>query len=375
MDRPLNVLAVEPWLGGSHLRFLEGWRDRSRHQIEFLGLPARHWRWRMEGAALTLAERAAMLEPPDVLVISDYLDLARFRGFLPAAWREVPALAYFHENQLTYPDRPDARDRGWDRSLGFQNVMTLIAAEGSAFNSRYHLDAFAAAATELVRILPKPRPAGALEAALTQARVVHPGIDLEAYGLAAGPAEGAPLRICWCHRWEHDKDPARFLHAMLSAKSQGAELELVLLGEAFEMMDEEVLRLLSHASPLIAHRGYAEGRAAHAELLGSCDLVVSTARHEFYGIGILEAAATGCSVLAPRELAYPETLTGVLAEGLVEDHADLVARVVQLAEAPPRGPQVRRARREAVLSHDLAHMARAMDERCQKLDAARRAST
>ncbi|MDA1264600.1 MAG: DUF3524 domain-containing protein [Planctomycetota bacterium] len=371
MDRPLHVLAVEPWLGGSHQRFLEGWQARSRHKIELLGLPARHWRWRMEGAALTLAERAAQTALPDVLVVSDYLDLARFRGFLPAAWRDVPALAYFHENQLAYPQRLDAVERHQDRALGFQNVLTLIAAEASAFNSRYHLETFAAAATELVRILPKPRPAGALEAALTRASVIYPGVDLEAYPLMAGPAEGAPLRIGWCHRWEYDKDPARFLHAILEVRARGANFELVLLGEAYEMMDEDVLRLLSRASSLVAHRGYAEDRAAHAQLLGSCDLVVSTARHEFYGMAMLEAAATGCRVLAPTELAYPETLTGALAEGLLEDHAQLVERLLQLATDPSRSRELRRSCRESVAAHDLALTATAMDERCDSLDAAR----
>ncbi len=367
----LSVLAVEPWLGGSHARFLEGWCAHSRHRIEVLGLPPRHWRWRMEGAALTLAERAmAAGPPPDVLVVSDYLDLARFRGLLPPAWHAVPALAYFHENQLTFPTAPDSGGDP-DLSPGFCNVLSVIAAEDCVFNSRFHLEDFSAAARRFVRHLPRPRPAATLEAALSRAGVVHPGVDLEAHPLGPGPDEGAPLQVGWCHRWEHDKDPAAFLRAILEASSRGADMELVLLGDTFERTPPGTSSLLSKVAPLVRHQGYAEGRASYARLLGSCDLVVSTARHEFYGISTLEAVATGCGALAPRALAYPETLTGELANGLYEGHEQLVAALVTEAASPRRARGDREKRRAAIRAHDVARTAALLDERCVDLGASR----
>ncbi len=38
------------------------------------------------------------------------------------------------------------------------------------------------------------------------------------------------------------------------------------------------------------------------------DVVVSTALHEFFGIGVVEAIAAGAFPLLPRRLAYPEVL-------------------------------------------------------------------
>lgn len=371
-ETQLHVLAIEPWLGGSHERFLEAWRARSVHRIDLLGLPARHWRWRMEGGALTLAERAAAAgPPPDVLWVSDYVDLPRLRGFLPPAWRGVPALAYFHENQLTFPQSPTAEGRGRsgqeDLSLGFANVLTAIAAERLVFNTRFHLEDFAAAAVELVGRLPRPRPAAALEAALADAVVVYPGIDLEAIPLGPGPAQDEPLRLAWCHRWEHDKAPLDFLEVVGAALAQGAPLELVLLGQTYERTDPRVLARLAELEGHTLHRGYAEDRGRYLELLGSCDAAVSTALHEFYGISSLEAAAAGCAVLAPRRLAYPETLTGALAGGLYDSPAELSSRLVALAARPERGRDLRRARREAAGDHDAARTARQLDAACAAL--------
>ncbi|UCC45787.1 MAG: DUF3524 domain-containing protein, partial [Candidatus Zixiibacteriota bacterium] len=43
----MQILAVDPYYGGSHKAFLEGWSEVSRHQWRILSLPARKWKWRM----------------------------------------------------------------------------------------------------------------------------------------------------------------------------------------------------------------------------------------------------------------------------------------------------------------------------------------
>ena len=42
--------------------------------------------------------------------------------------------------------------------------------------------------------------------------------------------------------------------------------------------------------------------------MAQADVVVSTADHEFFGIGIVEATAAGAVPLLPRRLSYPELL-------------------------------------------------------------------
>ena len=152
----LDILALEPWLGGSHAVFLEGWAGRSRHRVRTEGLKARHWRWRMRAGAWELARRLKGTEPPDALFVSDYVDLPSLLGFLPATWSEVPTVLYFHENQLTYPGQDGEVEP--DFHLGFTNILSCLRADAVAFNSAWHRDEFQRAALDLFAQLPKPNP-------------------------------------------------------------------------------------------------------------------------------------------------------------------------------------------------------------------------
>lgn len=375
-----RVLALEPWLGGSHARFLEAWRARSCHTVEVRGLPPRHWKWRMAASAWELA-RALAREPcarPDVLLASDYVDLPALKGFLPAAWSDVPAVLYFHENQLTYPLRPGATVDERDFTHGVRNVMSVLAAGSVAFNSRFHLDSFTAAADELLARLPRPNPRAELRNALERAVVVHPGIDLGELPLGPGAESSAPLRVAFNHRWEHDKDPAAFLRAVREAHDRGVRLELVLLGETFESTPADTVALLAELAPIIHHHGFAPTRAEYARRLGECDLVVSTARHDFFGMSVIEGLAAGCTPLLPERLSYPEVLAADLHEGsLYASDSELVARLAAFGDRPAalREPEHRERMRAAAAGHDAARTAAALDRLCSALAANRDAPT
>src|SRR6056297_1448271 len=121
--RPLRVLALEPYHGGSHQAMLAGWQRHSQHTIETLGLPARHWKWRMRHAAYTLAEEANRWladrdQIPDVIFASSMLDLPQWRGHVGGPLAQRPAVVYFHENQLTHP-LPSGQPR--DLHYGYTN--------------------------------------------------------------------------------------------------------------------------------------------------------------------------------------------------------------------------------------------------------------
>ena len=83
----------------------------SQNDVTLLTLPIDGgWRWRMRGGAVTLARMyAESKRRPEVVVTTDILDLATFRGLLQSTFEvsHVPPIAvYFHENQLTYPLPP-----------------------------------------------------------------------------------------------------------------------------------------------------------------------------------------------------------------------------------------------------------------------------
>ena len=63
---PVRILALEPYYGGSHKAFLDGWSAASRHEFTLLTLPAYKWKWRMRHSAVTFSDdvRQRMAEGP-----------------------------------------------------------------------------------------------------------------------------------------------------------------------------------------------------------------------------------------------------------------------------------------------------------------------
>ncbi|MBN1630135.1 MAG: DUF3524 domain-containing protein, partial [Thermoleophilia bacterium] len=127
-----RVWAVEPYFGGSHKYFLRALAEHSRHDFTLFTLPGRHWKWRMQGGAVTLAARAASAAhqaahqaAPTVLLATDMLDLTTFLALAGPPLDRTPVLLYFHENQLTYPLPP-----GVERDLGYalKNITSALAA-------------------------------------------------------------------------------------------------------------------------------------------------------------------------------------------------------------------------------------------------------
>lgn len=372
MTPPLRICALEPWLGGSHRSFLESWLARSAHAVTIRGLADRSWKWRMRAGAWELARKLEGQPLPDLLLASDYLDLPSFLGHAPASYAQLPTLLYFHENQLTYPEAPEAEPSRRDFSYGFTNVLSCLRADGVAFNSEFHLRDFRDAAAQLLAKLPRPNPRQEFEAALERARVIGPGIEVEQFELGPGGDDGAPLRVLFNHRWEHDKDPLGFLHAIREVTQRGARLELVLLGESFEQLPRGCAEELAALREHIAHQGFVDSRADYAALLASCDVVVSTAQHEFFGMSVLEGLAAGATPLLPKRLSYPVILGEEHITALYSSGGELRARLAALAAdpSPARVPSTRACWRSRAEAWSAARTATELDGFCAELVAA-----
>ena len=143
----LDVLLVEGWMAGSHEAWAEGWRSRSRHRIDLVTQPGTHWQHRMTAGSVPLASAVAdhvsAHGSPDVLVVTDMVDLASLLGLVGSmsggALSRVPSVLYLHENQLTQPPSPNGVGGGRGRHLGWTNWRSMVAADAVWSNSQWQL--------------------------------------------------------------------------------------------------------------------------------------------------------------------------------------------------------------------------------------------
>jgi glycosyltransferase involved in cell wall biosynthesis len=303
-----RLLFVEPYLTPSHAAFMQGLTRQVPARWTCLGLAGRYWRWRMRGAASYLASVAQeiLAQPWDALVCSDMLGLAELRGLAPGLAR-VPSLVVFHENQLAYPapGRAEREQQKRDLFLAWSNLSSAQAAEAVVFNSQFHRGEFLQAARQLLARLPDMQPPGLVKAIEAKSLVLPIPIDVdEAAGLEREPRQG-PLRLVWNHRWDHDKDPKGFFEALFMLARQGCEFEVAVLGQRPASWPESFDRAPEKLGTRLVHLGPAE-RSEYWKWLFWGDVVVSTAKQEYFGLAVAEAVWAGCRPLLPHTLVYPE---------------------------------------------------------------------
>ncbi len=98
----MKIAAFEPFYSGSHQHWLDGLVHSSNHDFALFTLPGRFWKWRMHGAAVTLAEQFLASDiVPDLLLCTDMVDVSTLLSLIRHRIHDVPVVLYMHENQLT----------------------------------------------------------------------------------------------------------------------------------------------------------------------------------------------------------------------------------------------------------------------------------
>ncbi|MEX1271310.1 MAG: DUF3524 domain-containing protein [Acidimicrobiia bacterium] len=298
----MRVLLIEPYFGGSHRVWAEGYAAASGHEVTIVSHAARGWTWRMRGAAVTLARQVAELAStgyrPDVVLVSSMVDVAALRTFLHPSIGRPPLAVYFHENQLTYPIGPRQKP---DASFALLNWTSALSADRVYFNSGYHHDVFFAEIRRLLESFPDHTHAGFVGEVEERSAVLPVGVDLH-WASAQPSRSGTPL-VLWNHRWEHDKDPESFADG-IRAVAETHRFRLALAGERFGTVPGVLDEVASEMADRIEVNDHLDVDGYRALLLRS-DIVVSTALQEFFGISVVEAIAAGARPVLPRRLSYP----------------------------------------------------------------------
>lgn len=343
----LKVIVCEPYFSGSHRGWAEGLVAHSGHDVRLVTHAGGFWKWRMQGAALTLAADIRRLVGewgrPDVLVASDMVHLPALLGLARDVLAGVPTVAYFHENQLTYPLPEGAAA---DETYAMTNWLTMAAVDRVVFNSAYHRDDVLAALPRLLRRFPDHRHTALVDEVAARCEVLPVGIDADRF---AGPRpdgdDGGPPVVLWNHRWEYDKDPATCFDALRKLAAEGVDFRLAVAGERYQTVPPAFEQAQADFADRLVWFGMAPA-ADYPGLLRRSDVVVSTAHHEFFGVAVLEAITAGALPVLPRRLSYPE-LVPTPDPYLYDDEDALVDRLRWALTHPG----ARRAAAEAATTH------------------------
>ena len=161
----------------------------------------------MHGGAVSMAREFNTLTwRPDLILVTDMLDLSTFLALMKSKSLGIPTAIYFHENQLSYPWSPNDRDiqKNRDTHYGFINYVSALAADQVFFNSEFHMDSFLDALPRFLRQFPDHRELDSVEVIREKSRILHLGMDLRKFDDHRIDHGDHPL-ILWNHRWEYDK--------------------------------------------------------------------------------------------------------------------------------------------------------------------------
>ena len=303
----MKILLLSAYDAESHRR----WHQTlvaafDEYEWTVLTLPPRYFSWRLRGNSLSWAfgERETLERDYDLLVATSMVDLSALRGFVPHL-AAIPTLVYFHENQFAYPDSGQQRPSVEPKML---NIYTALAADSIAFNSAYNRDSLLEGAAELLAKMPDQVPSGLVGLLENRSQVLPVPVKPVASNIVSKPDQR--LQLLWNHRWEYDKGPDRLLAAMRLLVEAGVGFDVHIVGQQFRQQPAAMTALkdlLDNQSAITVKQwGYLESAQQYQQCLSSADVVLSTALHDFQGLSVLEAVASGCIPLVPDRLCYPE---------------------------------------------------------------------
>ncbi|KAI7808863.1 glycosyltransferase-like domain-containing protein 1 isoform X2 [Triplophysa rosa] len=318
--------------------------------------------------SINLKSLASPPVEPTVLFTSSVLNLAELVALRLDLGR-LKKVLYFHENQLVYPVRksqerdfqygynqilsclvadvvafnssfnmesflssistfmktmPDHRPKDLDRlirpkcrvlhfPIRFPEVTRFLPAHKRLRHSERHVNIYSPAAqhhTDTSVSSENESHEEKLQKEGLQTTSLAPDLEASQNQPACRPCDERekprPLHIVWPHRWEHDKDPQLFFQTLLKLKERQLSFEVSVLGETFtdvpDIFAEAKEQLVDH----IQYWGFMPSKEDYLKALCQADVVVSTAKHEFFGVAMIEAVHCGCYPLCPNALVYPE---------------------------------------------------------------------
>ncbi len=301
----MKILLLSAYHAASHQQWCDGlMATLIEHEWTCLTLPPRHFNWRVRGNSLSwaLTERQLLSRTYDLIVATSMVDLSALRGFIPSL-AAIPTLLYFHENQFAYPASELQFSSVEPQIL---SIYSAFCADQLVFNSEFNRQTFFTGAEALIRKLPDGIVAADLQVLRGRSSVIPVPLGDSCFSQSLAPRARVPIELIWNHRWEYDKGPDRLLLALQQLTHIPFVVHVV--GQQFRRQPDAFLAIqqLLVAHGVLGQWGYLDSRDHYQQLLNRCHGVISTALHDFQGLAVMEAVASGCVPIVPARQAYPE---------------------------------------------------------------------
>jgi glycosyltransferase involved in cell wall biosynthesis len=363
MDKKI-ILALESFYEGSHAQWWQGIQRSSQDNWKMLELSGHHWKWRMHGGAISLANQYLKNSFSfDLIWASDFVYLPLFQQILAGHGHpQRPAILYFHENQISYPWSPSDPDLGQKRDLhyAFINWSSAICAQKILFNSHYHYNSFFQGLEIFLSQLPDHQEKESIKQIEKKSQVLYLGLEL-LNSRTRSYQNKKPL-ILWNHRWEYDKNPDDFFSTLFQLSERGIDFDLAILGKQRPSQPRIFNLAKEKLNQHIVHWGHCDKREDYLSWLLKSDILPVTSNQDFFGMSTVEAISAGVYPLLPNRLAYPEHIpTNYHARNLYAKKEELLPLLVDTIKNPPSENE-RELLRSFVARYSWENMANKYDQ-------------
>ncbi|CAD5111148.1 DgyrCDS486 [Dimorphilus gyrociliatus] len=298
-------LIIEPFCSGSHrqlVTFIE-----ENYKCDCISLTGKKWHWRARCSALYISQKLPKSHSYKTIFASSVLNLAELLALRPDL-QSTRKILYFHENQLIYPIQ---RTKDGDYQYGYNQILSSMVADDVYFNSKFNMNSFLGTIKSFIKKIPDYAPSNIENEIEMKCKVLYfpvslPNIEKPMVTTSEEEKSKDPIHFVWPHRWEHDKNPDLFFNTLFKLLEEGLDFKVSILGEQYEEIPAIFNIGKERLKEKIQNWGFAESKSEFFRILSTCDVVVSTAIHEFFGVSMIEATHIGCQPLAPNRLSYPE---------------------------------------------------------------------